>query len=89
MALRKKHPEWDRPTKMPGGTATGIVGAIISFGIIVSVAFGMPGRAWVMFGIWIIIGIGVYQWAAYKRRVDPSFSEAVLTPADIPAESIE
>jgi amino acid transporter len=84
--LRKTHPEWPRPIKMPGGMGMGILGAILGLGIMVAVAFGMPMRSWVMFGVWIVIGIIIYSWVVYKRRKDATFKEVYLTPADIPED---
>ena len=87
VALRKKHPEWHRPIKMPGGIGMGILGAIIGLGIIVAVGFGMPVRSWVLFAVWILIGLVIYLWVAYRRRTVPAYREVILTPADIPEES--
>ena len=91
VALRKKHPEWPRPIKMPGGIGIGILGAIIGLGIIIAVAFAMPIRSWIVFGVWIGIGLIAYAWVAYKRRSDPAYralTDVVLTPADIPADRL-
>ncbi len=84
--LRKTHPEWPRPIKMPGGMGMGILGAILGVGIIVAVAFGMPLRSWIIFGVWIVIGIIIYSWVANKRKKDPTFKEIYLTPDDIPSD---
>ena len=85
--LRKKHPEWPRPLKMPGGMAMGIVATIIGVCITIAVAFGMPVRSWVLFAVWIGIGVVIYIWTAYKRKSDPTYQEVIMTPDDIPEGS--
>jgi len=83
-ALRKKHPEWPRPFRMPGGSAMGVLATAIGVGITIAVAFGMPAKSWVLFGFWILAGLVVFGWMAVKRKSDPDYHKAgVLTPLDI------
>ena len=44
IVLRKKHPDWPRPFKMPGGSAMGVLATGVAIGITVAVAFGMPSK---------------------------------------------
>ena len=81
--LRKRHPEWPRPLKMPGGMGMGILATIIGVAITFAVAFGMPVRSWILFGVWIVIGLGVFTWMASVRKARPDYREVVLTPDDI------
>ncbi len=84
VVLRKKHPDWPRPVKMPGGAGMGILATLIAIGITIAVAFGMPSSSWTLFGIWIVLGVVVYAWMAVKRQSDPEYRESVVfTPADI------
>ena len=84
VVLRSKHPEWPRPFKMPGGSAMGVLATIIGMGITVAVAFGMPQKSWILFGIWSLVGLFVYLWIGMKRKTDPEYQGiAVFTPADI------
>lgn len=84
VVLRKKHPDWPRPFKMPGGSAMGVLATIIGMGITIAVAFGMPPKAWMLFGIWILLGLVVYAWMTIKRKSNAEYRETVVfTPADI------
>jgi APA family basic amino acid/polyamine antiporter len=90
VVLRKKHPEWPRPFKMPGGSAMGVLATFIGMGITVAVAFGMPQKSWVLFGIWVLVGMVLYLWIAMKRKSDPEYQGvAVFTPDDIVAAQRE
>ena len=69
---------------MPGGSAMGTLATVIGIGITIAVAFGMPAKSWMLFGIWIVVGVIVYGWMAMRRRGDTSYREiGVFTPADI------
>jgi len=68
---------------MPGGMGMGILATIIGVAITVAVAFGMPVRSWILFGVWIVIGLGVFTWMASVRKARPDYREVVLTPDDI------
>ncbi len=84
VVLRKKHPEWPRPFRMPGGAAMGVLATVIGFAITIAVAFGMPAKSWVLFGVWILVGVVVYAWIAARRKSDPDYQgTAAFTPADI------
>ncbi len=84
VALRKKHSEWPRPFRMPGDSAMGTLATIIGMGITVAVAFGMPQKSWILFGIWSLAGVLVYFWIDMKRKTNPEYQGTVVfTPADI------
>ncbi len=84
VVLRRKQPNWPRPIKMPGGVGTGVLAALISVGLAIAAGFGMPSRSWALFAVWIILGLAVYGWMAYKRRSDAAYLELpAFTPADI------
>jgi len=84
VALRRKFPDWPRPFKMPGGSAMGVLATIIGICITIAVAFGMPARSWLLFGIWILLGGVVYFWMSMKRKFGTGYEETgVFTPADI------
>jgi APA family basic amino acid/polyamine antiporter len=81
--LRKKHPEWPRPVKMPGGIPMAVIATIIGVGIVITVAFGMPVRAWIILAVWIVIGLIVFTWMGSIRKKDENYREIWMTPDDI------
>jgi amino acid transporter len=85
--LRKSHPEWPRPYKMPWGIGMSVLAVIISIFIASQVALGMPPMSWLIFVIMIAIGAIIYGYMRYKAKKDPSYEEIVLTPDDISADT--
>lgn len=82
--LRKTHPEWPRPYKMPWGVGMGILGAIIGFACAIFSAFAVPTTGWVMLIVYILVGLCIYLWMAQKGRKDVEiYGEIVLSPDDI------
>ena len=78
--LRKKHPEMERPYKIPGGIAMGlfasIVMTIVFVGAFIKVSpFFVGGLAVKMFVGWMIIGIVLFLVSGGQRR---GLSEAEL-----------
>ena len=87
--LRKKHPEWPRPYRMPWGIGMGIFGAIIGFACAVFSSFAVPATGWVMFVVYIFIGLVIYLWMVSKSRTDvEAYGEIVMTPDDITEDRI-
>jgi APA family basic amino acid/polyamine antiporter len=84
IVLRRKHPDWQRPFRMPGGQIMGVLGTVVSICIMVAVAFGMPGKSWVLFLVWIVLGMAFYSWISYKRKTDAAYrQDIVFTPDDV------
>lgn len=83
MVLRKKHPEWERPYRAPGGDALFIIGMIISIWIIIGSSLELPLAGYVSLLIYFLIGVGLYLLMAYYRKMDPEAHKLItLTPAD-------
>ena len=51
---------------------------IIGMGITVAVAFGMPQKSWILFGIWSLAGVLVYFWIDMKRKTNPEYQGTVV-----------
>lgn len=78
--LRKKHPEMERPYKIPGGIAMGLFAAIVMTIVFVCAfikvtPFYASDMAIKMFVIWMVIGIVFYLVSGGQRR---GLSEAEL-----------
>lgn len=87
--LRRKHPEWPRPYKMPWGIGMGILGAIVGFFCAVFSGLEVPTTGWVMLVVYLLIGLGIYLWMLYMSRKNvEAYGEIVLTPADITPDRI-
>ena len=76
VALRKKHPDWHRPYKIPGGIGMGIFAAIVSGAVLIlsfipSSPVYVGGLAIKMFFAWLIIGIILYLCCAGQRKAMP------------------
>jgi basic amino acid/polyamine antiporter, APA family len=84
--LRKKHPEWPRPYRMPWGMGMAILGCIIGLAIAISAVSAVPSIGWLLLLIYIVIGAGIYFFMRHKRKKDESYREILLSPRDIPEE---
>ena len=76
VALRKKHPNWHRPYKIPGGIGMGMFSAIFSGIVLVgtfipSVPFYAGALATKMFFGWLVIGLVLYIASSGQRRAIP------------------
>ena len=85
--LRKTHPEWPRPYKMPWGIGMSVLGTIVGFAIAIAAVFAVPTTGWFILIGYLVIGLGIYLWMQYKRRTDiEAYREMILSPADISEE---
>lgn len=83
LVLRKKHPDWERPYKAPGGNILFIVGMIVSVWIIIGSALELPIGGYISLAIYFAIGIVVYLLMESYRKKDPEKNKLItLTPAD-------
>jgi APA family basic amino acid/polyamine antiporter len=62
IALRIREPERERPFKVPGYPVT----PLLSAGCCILLMLGLPASNWWRFGIWLVLGLGIYM--AYGRK---------------------
>ena len=85
LVLRNKHPEWNRPYKMPCVVLFSIIGMLISLWVIVGSAMMMDMGGWIAFVIFCVVGIALYTgMSAYRKKNGMALK--TFTPADIPEE---
>ncbi|GAB1482457.1 APC family permease [Treponema sp.] len=83
MVLRKKHPDWERPYRAPGGNALFIAGMFISVWIIIGSSLSLSIGGYVSLAIYFAIGIVIYfLMNAYRKSHPECDVHMSLTPAD-------
>lgn len=84
MVLRKKHPEWTRPYKVPCGNVVFVLGMIISLWVIIGSCLELAVGGYVSLVIYCILGVLMYAIMGQYRRKDPKEHALVtLTPEDV------
>ena len=83
LVLRKKHPEWHRPFKAPGGTLLFIIGMLISIWIIIGSCLELSLGGYVSLLIFIAVGLVLQFFMNSLRKNKPDLTLKVLTPEDI------
>lgn len=84
LVLRKKHPEWKRPYKVPAGNIVFVLGMLISVWVIIGSCLELAVGGYVSLVIYCLLGVGMYLIAAQYRKKDPKNHELVtLTPDDV------
>lgn len=86
--LRRKHPEWNRPYKVPCGNIMFILGMIISFWVIIGSCLELSAGGYISLAIYCILGIVMYIIMEQYRKKDPEKHALItLTPEDIDKDS--
>lgn len=81
--LRKKHPDWERPYKVPGKVIVFILGILIGVWILIGSSMELDLGGFVSLGIYVLIGIGLGAIMDIRRKNNPGKHELILlTPAD-------
>ncbi len=82
IALRKKHPDWPRPYKLKSGMVVGFLALAASAFCLFWCVYAMTGRAWIIFIIYLILGVIVYlkQMSVLKKENEKPF---IVTPSNI------
>ena len=84
LALRIKHPEWERPYKAPAGKLLFVMGMLISLWIIIGSVIEMDMIGFVSFIIFCVVGAGLYIGMSIYRKANPGKMDLrVFTPDDI------
>ena len=84
MVLRKKHPEWERPYRAPGGNALFIIGMVVSVWIMIGSSLELPLAGYISLVIYFLIGWALHLLMESYRKKDPEAHKLItLTPKDI------
>jgi APA family basic amino acid/polyamine antiporter len=62
LVLRRRDPARERPFRTPWVPLVPLLGIVACLALML----GLPGLAWVRFGVWLVVGSGVYL--CYGRR---------------------
>jgi len=60
-----KHPEWERPYKIPGGMFMRVLALLISVVIAVLTAWGQPG--WIQMAEYLGVGFALWMWMVFVK----------------------
>ena len=84
LVLRKKHPEWKRPYKVPFGNFMFLVGMAVSIWVIIGSCLELAIGGYVSLLIYCLLGVVLYIVMAQYRKKDPKEHQLItLTPEDI------
>ncbi|NLJ97716.1 MAG: APC family permease [Tissierellia bacterium] len=84
LVLRRKHPDWERPYRAPGGDWLFIIGMIVGVWIIIGSSLELELNGYISLAIYFAIGIVVNLLMDAHRKKNPKEYELItLTPADI------
>lgn len=84
MVLRKKHPEWERPYKVPCGNVIFVLGMIISVWVIIGSCLELAVGGYVSLVIYCLLGVLMYAVMGQYRKKNPEEHALVtLTPEDV------
>ena len=83
LMLRKKHPDWERPYRAPGGNLLFILGMAISIWIIIGSCLELAIGGYISLIIYCVIGVLFYLvMNSYRTKNPEKHAQIVLTPAD-------
>lgn len=80
--LRKKHPEWKRPYKVPCGNLLFVIGMLLSVWIIFGSCLELAAGGYVSLVIYCLVGAAFYLIMQNRRKANGT-EPIVLTPEDI------
>ncbi len=84
LVLRKKHPEWKRPYKVPFGNLMFLVGMAVSIWVIIGSCLELAIGGYISLLIYCLLGVVLYIVMAQYRKKDPKEHQLItLTPEDI------
>jgi len=88
--LRRKHPQWVRPFKLPVGYLIGVLAVAVSFGIFYYSAKYLTRLMWEVFAIYCVLGaviwiIMIVEAARKPDEYNVAAEQGVLTEADLDA----
>ena len=77
MRLRKIHPEWVSPYKLPGGQFTRVLALILCIVIAFATTIGQGVGSWRSFGVYIAIGVVLWITMLVRWKKSPV---TIITP---------
>lgn len=81
LRLRKTHPEWDRPYKLKAPWFFGICGVVFCVYVIIVSMTAMDLNAWIVFIIYIILGIPFMAYAKIMQKKKPDeWKKSIISP---------
>lgn len=84
LVLRKKHPEWKRPYKVPCGIIMFILGMAVSVWVIIGSCLELAIGGYISMIIYCVLGIVMYTVMSGYRKKNPKEHELItLTPDDV------
>ncbi len=84
LVLRKKHPEWKRPYKVPCGSIMFILGMAVSVWVIIGSCLELAIGGYISMIIYCVLGIVMYTVMSGYRKKNPKEHELItLTPDDV------
>lgn len=87
IGLRKKHPEWERPYKIRGGTFWGYYGIVFCIWVVIQNALAMDKGAITVLIIYAVLGICFWGYAKMRQKRDPeNWSPVVISPDTVGRE---
>ena len=84
LVLRKKHPEWKRPYKVPCGSIMFLLGRAVSVWVIIGSCLELAIGGYISMIIYCVLGIVMYTVMSGYRKKNPKEHELItLTPDDV------
>lgn len=82
--LRKKHPDWKRPYKAPGGNAFLFLGMIVSIWVVIASSLSLDFAGWMSLVAYMAIGIVVLiLMESYRKKNPGKLEPIILTPDSV------
>ncbi|MDK7741562.1 APC family permease [Helcobacillus massiliensis] len=80
--LRVRHPEWERPFKMPAGILVYSLGVIISLIIVAIGVTELPAEAVFPITVYILLGLAIPLGMKWYRAKNADWTPVILSPSD-------
>jgi len=83
LVLRRKHPEWERPYRVPGKDGLFIIGILVGIWIIIGSCLELDLNGYISLLVYFAIGVVVNIFMDYYRKKHPEeYKLITLTPED-------
>ena len=82
IVLRRKHPDWERPYKAPGGEGLMIIGILVGIWIIIGSSLELDLNGYISLAVYFLIGIAIDFLMGAHRASTEEYKFIILTPED-------